>query len=37
MQLAKREKYLVTLAVIVIVLGVVIQFVLTPFLAKKEL
>ncbi len=37
MQLAKREKYLVTLAVIVIVLGAVIQFVFTPFLAKKEL
>jgi len=37
MQLAKREKYLVTLAVIVIVLGAVIQFVVTPFLEKKEL
>ena len=37
MQLAKREKYLVTLAVIVIVLGAVIQFVFTPFWAKKEL
>ncbi len=37
MQLAKREKYLVTLAVIIIVLGAVIQFVFTPFLEKKEL
>lgn len=37
MQLAQREKYLVTLAVIVIVLGAVIQFVFTPFWAKKEL
>ena len=37
MQLAKREKYLVTLAVIVVVFGVVFQFVLTPFLEKKEL
>ena len=37
MQLAKREKYLVILAVIVIVFGGVVQFVVTPFLEKKEL
>ena len=36
MQLAKREKYLITLAVIVIVAAVMLQFGLMPFLEKKE-
>jgi general secretion pathway protein M len=36
MQLAKREKYLITLAVVVIVFALVIQFALMPFLDKKE-
>lgn len=36
MQLAKREKYLVSLAVAVIVLALVIQLVLGPFFAKRE-
>jgi len=36
MQLAKREKYLVVLAVTVIVFGLVIQFALMPFLEKRE-
>ena len=36
MQLAKREKYLVALAVIVIVSALVIQFAIMPFVEKKE-
>jgi len=36
MQLAQREKYLISLAGIVIVCAVVIQFMLMPFLEKKE-
>lgn len=36
MQLAKREKYFITLAVIVIVFALVLQFAITPFLEKKE-
>ena len=36
MQLAKREKYLIFLAVIVIVLALVIQFVIMPFVEKRE-
>jgi len=36
MQLAKREKYLVTLAVIVIIFAVVIQFAVMPFFEKRE-
>ncbi len=36
MQLAKREKYLIFLAVIVIVLALVIQLAIMPFVEKKE-
>jgi len=36
MQLAKREKYFIALAVAVIVLALVIQFALMPFFAKRE-
>ena len=36
MQLAKREKYLIFLAVIVIVLALVIQLGIMPFVEKKE-
>ncbi|MGW8287692.1 MAG: hypothetical protein ACWGOD_05570 [Desulfobulbales bacterium] len=36
MQLAKREKYLITLAVLVIVFALVIQLVIAPFLEKKK-
>ena len=36
MQLAKREKYLIALAVIVIVFAVVIQLAVMPFLEKRE-
>jgi len=36
MQLAKREKYLIALAVIVIVSALVIQFAITPFWEKRE-
>ena len=36
MQLAKREKYLITLAVLVIVFALVIQLVISPFLEKKK-
>jgi general secretion pathway protein M len=36
MQLAKREKYLIALAVIVIVLGVVIQLAIMPFWEKRD-
>jgi len=36
MQLAKREKYLITLAAIVIVFALVIQLVVMPFFEKRE-
>ena len=36
MQLAKREKYLISLAVIVIVLALVIQLAIMPFVEKRE-
>ena len=36
MQLAKREKYLISLAVIVIVLALVIQLGIMPFVEKRE-
>jgi general secretion pathway protein M len=36
MQLAKREKYLISLAVIVILLALVIQLVIMPFVEKRE-
>ena len=36
MQLAKREKYLISLAVIVIALALVTQLVLMPFVDKRE-
>lgn len=36
MQLANREKYLIGLAVIVVVLALLIQFAIMPFLEKKE-
>jgi general secretion pathway protein M len=36
MQLAKREKYLITLAVVVIVFAVLIQFAVMPFFEKRE-
>ena len=36
MQLAKREKYLISLAVIVIALALVIQLVIMPFVDKRE-
>ena len=36
MQLAKREKYLVTLAVVAMVLALVIQFAIMPFVDKRE-
>ena len=36
MQLAKREKYLITLAVLVIVFALVVQLVIAPFLEKKK-
>ncbi len=36
MQLAKREKYFVAVAVIVIVSAVIIQFVIMPFVEKRE-
>ena len=36
MQLAKREKYLISLAVIVIVLALVIQLAIMPFVERRE-
>ena len=36
MQLAKREKYLIALAAVVIVFAVVIQFAVMPFFEKRE-
>jgi general secretion pathway protein M len=36
MQLAKREKYFIALAVIVIVFALIMQFAITPFLEKRE-
>jgi general secretion pathway protein M len=36
MQLAKREKYLIALAVIIIVFAVIIQLVVMPFFEKRE-
>src|SRR6056300_442440 len=36
MQLAKREKYLIILAAIVIVLALVIQLAIMPFVDKRE-
>lgn len=36
MQLAKREKYLITLAIIVIVLALVIQLAIMPFVDRRE-
>jgi len=36
MQLAKREKYLISLAVIVIALALVIQLAIMPFVDKRE-
>jgi general secretion pathway protein M len=36
MQLAKREKYFIALAVIVIVFAVVIQFAIMPFVEKRQ-
>ena len=36
MQLAKREKYLISLAVIVIALALVIQFAVMPFVNKRD-
>jgi len=36
MQLAKREKYYITVAVIVIVFALVIQFAIMPFFEKRE-
>ena len=36
MQLAKREKYLIALSVIVIVFAVVLQLAIMPFLEKRE-
>ena len=36
MQLAKREKYLITLAVIVIVVAVVIQVAIMPFFDARS-
>lgn len=36
MQLAKREKYLISLAAIVLAVALVIQFAIMPFLEKKE-
>ena len=36
MQLAKREKYLISLAVVIIVVALVIQLAIMPFVEKKE-
>ena len=36
MQLAKREKYLISLAVIVIVLALVIELVVMPFVERRD-
>ena len=36
MQLAKREKYLISLAVVIIVLALVIQLAIMPFVEKRE-
>ena len=36
MQLAKREQYLIALAIIVVVAALVIQLVIMPFLDKRE-
>jgi len=36
MQLAKREKYFIALAVVVIVAALIIQFVVMPFVEKRE-
>jgi general secretion pathway protein M len=37
MQLAKREKYFITLAAIVIAIALVIQFAIVPFFEKREM